>query len=260
LVSLGLVVLHQAGSALLLGGLGRPREALLLAGVVFLLYPLWRIARSTGRPAEVLRFGPAPLASYPLAVVALVGAMPLALAAGELVTEVPTALDEVLASLLRAQGPREWAVTLLAAAVVPALAEELLFRGFLQRGLEPRLGPAAAIAISSLAFGAIHGPGRVIPATLLGAVLGWIAWRIGSVRPVLVAHFVSNTAVVVVANLREEVAGAWDATPPALVTGVGVVLAAAALGGISRLHRPDAAAGAAARDAEPPVSGPRDPV
>ena len=144
IVSLGIVILHQAGMALLVGELGRPREAILVAGILFLLYPLWRIARSTGRAAEVLRLGPAPAASYPLSVLALVSAMPLALAAGELVADVPAGLDELLARILLAHGPREWAVTILAAAVVPALGEELLFRGFLQRGLEPRLGPAAA--------------------------------------------------------------------------------------------------------------------
>jgi membrane protease YdiL (CAAX protease family) len=236
-VTLGIVILHQAGTALLISGLGRPREAILLAGLVFLLYPLGRIARSTGRAREVLRLGPAPAAAYPLAFVALVSAMPLALAVGELVAESPGGLDEVLARVLHADGARGWILALLAAAVVPALGEELLFRGFLQRGLEPRIGPAAAIAVSSLAFGLIHGPGRALPATLLGALLGWIAWRSGSVRPGIFAHLLSNAAAVVASNVRGEGGGElWSRSPDWPVAAGGAVLAAAALLTIARLQ------------------------
>jgi membrane protease YdiL (CAAX protease family) len=198
--------------------------------MIFLLYPLWRVARASGHPERVLRLGPAPLAAYPLATVALVTGMPVATAIGSAIVPMPGPLDDIFGEMLRVDSARDWVMVLLAAAVVPALGEELLFRGFLQRGLERRLGPAPAIAISSVVFGVIHGPSRAIAAALLGGLLGWMAWRANSVRPVIAAHFLSNASIVVLANLAggELVAG-WSESPSPVAAALAAVPALAAL-------------------------------
>jgi len=71
---------------------------------------------------------------------------------------------------------RSLALALLSFALVPGVAEELLCRGLLQRGLEVRYGATAAIVLASLFFGAIHlDPIYSCVAAVLGLYLGGIA-------------------------------------------------------------------------------------
>jgi membrane protease YdiL (CAAX protease family) len=93
-------------------------------------------------------------------------------------------------------GPSGWdfAIALLGSAIAPSLGEELLCRGLLQRGLGRWIGPVAAIAIASLAFGRLHGEfvhGAI--ATCLGAYLGFAAYWSDSTRPAIAGHAANNT-------------------------------------------------------------------
>ncbi len=80
-------------------------------------------------------------------------------------------------------------------AVAP-LVEEVLFRGFLLPPLAARLGDRGGIALSALLFGMMHlaDPQAVPPLVVLGAVLGWLRLRSGSLMPVLLLH-VGNNAI-----------------------------------------------------------------
>ena len=83
--------------------------------------------------------------------------------------------------------------TVLAASLLPAIGEELLFRGFLLRGLNKAWGPIPAVLLSALLFGLAHGVDASLPGRLgIGLVLGFAAVRTGSVRPGMVAHGVNN--------------------------------------------------------------------
>jgi membrane protease YdiL (CAAX protease family) len=63
------------------------------------------------------------------------------------------------------------------------VAEELLCRGLVQRGLEGRLGAPAAIAASACVFGALHIEAvHGVFAAALGLYLGTAAYLAGSVR------------------------------------------------------------------------------
>jgi membrane protease YdiL (CAAX protease family) len=84
-------------------------------------------------------------------------------------------------------------VALLAIGVAPGIAEELLFRGLLQRGLEPRLGPGRAIVLSAALFGALHlEPIHAIVAGLLGLYLGAAAHLAASIRASIACHVANN--------------------------------------------------------------------
>jgi exosortase E/protease (VPEID-CTERM system) len=96
--------------------------------------------------------------------------------------------------------------------VIAPIAEELAFRGFLARRLSTRafdeLAPwrisLVAIVVSSVAFGLLHQ--RPLVGTLAGVSYTWIFRRRGRLADAVVAHAVTNAALVVIAALT----GAWD--------------------------------------------------
>jgi len=102
-----------------------------------------------------------------------------------------------------------WLV-LLTFAVAPAIIEELCFRGFLFSSLSAVLTPARVVLLTAVLFGMFHvltGNAllieRFLPTTLLGLILGWIAYRSGSVFPGMVMHFVHNALLKSVARYHE---------------------------------------------------------
>ena len=89
--------------------------------------------------------------------------------------------------------PRERLAMALIASLLAPLAEEVAFRGYLLSALRTHLRPVPAIAASSVLFAAMHLDPVRFPAVLfLGAVLGWLAWRAGSLWPAVAAHAVNN--------------------------------------------------------------------
>lgn len=86
-----------------------------------------------------------------------------------------------------------WSVLLLLA-VLPAICEELAFRGFIFGGLLRSGGVLRAIIISALFFGFTHTLlQQSIAASMMGLVLGLIAWRTGGVLCTIIVHLINNT-------------------------------------------------------------------
>jgi membrane protease YdiL (CAAX protease family) len=79
------------------------------------------------------------------------------------------------------------------------LAEELVFRGYVQGALRPFLGANGAIAGSALVFGYAHGLQYLLPIGLLGLLFGWLRERAGSLWAPFVAHAVHNGLTLVTA-------------------------------------------------------------
>jgi membrane protease YdiL (CAAX protease family) len=81
--------------------------------------------------------------------------------------------------------------------IAAPIAEELLFRGLIYRGLaDSRLGAFGAVVITSLAFGLVHCPGfgwpRVAGTACIGLLFGWVRWHTGNTWVAMVAHAVMN--------------------------------------------------------------------
>ncbi|MEM9827374.1 MAG: CPBP family glutamic-type intramembrane protease, partial [Planctomycetota bacterium] len=88
---------------------------------------------------------------------------------------------------------------LLTLAVTPAIIEELCFRGFLFSALLKVLPPRTVMVLTAFLFGGFHVVTgnmllleRFLPTTLMGLLLGWVAYRTGSVIPGMVTHAVHN--------------------------------------------------------------------
>jgi membrane protease YdiL (CAAX protease family) len=88
--------------------------------------------------------------------------------------------------------PPLWQVLVVVVAL-PAVCEEVVFRGVLLRGLASRFYPVIAVIGSALAFGLYHVyPPQMIATFLLALALGWIALRGGSALPAMLAHALNN--------------------------------------------------------------------
>lgn len=86
---------------------------------------------------------------------------------------------------------------LLFTAVLPALAEEILFRGVLLNSFNKKWGKFVAILASSLVFGIYHMNWlQGIFAFLLGLILGYSYLMTGSLWVPIIIHFINNAIAV----------------------------------------------------------------
>ncbi len=93
-----------------------------------------------------------------------------------------------------------WQVLLLLA-LVPAVCEELAFRGFILSGFRHLGHRWRAIALSAVFFGlAQRHPPAVAAGLLLGVVLGLLAVQTGSLLPGVLFHLVHNSLVLVLSR------------------------------------------------------------
>ena len=86
---------------------------------------------------------------------------------------------------------------LISTAVIPAFAEELLFRGLIISNIRP-YSEKGAVIISALAFGLMHqNMIQIIYATVAGLALGYIYVKTRSLWTVIVIHFANNFVSIV---------------------------------------------------------------
>ncbi len=111
----------------------------------------------------------------------------------------PKWIEEQLRDVLA--GPVWWQLVLIA--LLPAVCEEIAFRGFILSGLLRRMSPPTAIIVSGFLFGFFHmNPQQLLTATVLGWVLGIIATRSGNLLPGIVFHFVNNSLAVLMSTFQ----------------------------------------------------------
>lgn len=107
-------------------------------------------------------------------------------------------------------GLGELVIALVVVAIVPAIGEELLFRGLVQTRLQRIVGnPHVAIWISAIIFSAIHFQFYgFVPRLLLGVLFGYLFFWSGSLVIPMVAHFVNNGfSLIMVFLYKEELVG-----------------------------------------------------
>jgi len=92
----------------------------------------------------------------------------------------------------------DFVVNLIMIAVLPAIGEELMFRGGVQRSLNKAFNsPHLAIWLSAIIFSAIHVQFYgFIPRMLLGAGFGYLYYFSGSIWYAMFAHFLNNAYAV----------------------------------------------------------------
>ncbi len=93
--------------------------------------------------------------------------------------------------------------TLLAVVVVPAVVEELFFRGVLFNAFE-RCGTWPALLLSAVAFAMIHGnPANFAGPLIAGLIYGYLTYVLDSVWPAIFAHMINNALALFLSNTAE---------------------------------------------------------
>jgi uncharacterized protein len=153
---------------------------------------------------------------------------------------------QITKSFLDVHSAGGFALNLLMIAVIPALGEELLFRGLFQRLFgEWFRNIHVAILLSAIIFGVVHLQFYgLLPRVILGVCFGYLYYWSGTIWVPVFAHFLNNGAAVVVSFLSNigavradyETFGSTDNA--FLITG-SVVFTGMVLFGIYRLKRQD---------------------
>lgn len=115
--------------------------------------------------------------------------------------------NQAIYFLLSTDRPEELLQNILLIGLLPALGEEFLFRGILQKQLMRwTQNPAFAIWLAAIVFSTIHFQFQgFLPRAFLGAVLGYLFWWTNNLWIPVVAHFLNNSMQVVVQFLfRDE--------------------------------------------------------
>lgn len=101
---------------------------------------------------------------------------------------------DTLASVLEMNGPWDLALNLLIVAIIPAICEELFFRGVMQKELNRHLSnPHLGIILTSIVFSAIHMSVEGFTARmLLGLVLGYTYHYTKSLWYPILLHLFNN--------------------------------------------------------------------
>lgn len=113
--------------------------------------------------------------------------------------------DALVKAFMQADGFSDLLINLGLIALLPAVCEELFFRGMLQSFLLRFLkSHHAAIWITAITFSAFHFQFEgFIARALLGAYLGYLVWWSGSLYTAIWAHFINNGVIVVAYYLQQ---------------------------------------------------------
>jgi membrane protease YdiL (CAAX protease family) len=122
------------------------------------------------------------------------------------INSIKTALDSLnelvektYSNLLTAKNIYEAILVIAVVAVVPALCEETMFRGFIQKSFELRIKPVWAALITAIFFGLYHfNPYGMIPLIILGFYFGFAAYMSNSILIPMSLHFINNFIAIMV--------------------------------------------------------------
>ena len=114
----------------------------------------------------------------------------------------PLSFQKNLLEIQLIRGYAEAPLGLAALVLVPALCEELFFRGFVLTGLYAHYGPRWALLGSSVLFAVSHlNPWQFLPLLVFGLFLGTLVHWTHSIYPAIVAHGINNLTAVAGINL-----------------------------------------------------------
>lgn len=107
-------------------------------------------------------------------------------------------VDSTYSNLMSGKTLLDGLVIILVVSIVPAICEETMFRGFIQRSFEFKIKPIWAAVITAIFFALYHfNPYGLIPLFILGLYFGFAAYTSDSIVVPMVMHFINNFAAVI---------------------------------------------------------------
>jgi len=102
-------------------------------------------------------------------------------------------IEKTFGNLMKAQNIPEILLVVITISIVPAISEEVMFRGYIQRSFQFKLKPYMAAFITALFFAAYHfNPYGIIPLAVLGFYFGYAAYASQSLIIPIILHFLNN--------------------------------------------------------------------
>ncbi|MGX4598985.1 ABC transporter permease subunit/CPBP intramembrane protease [Faecalimicrobium sp. JNUCC 81] len=95
-------------------------------------------------------------------------------------------------------------LNLLVVALMPAICEEMFFRGFIYTSFKGKNSYKAAIVCSGILFGFMHMDFiRIIPTSILGISFAYCVYKSGSIFVPMILHFINNTLSVTASHYSD---------------------------------------------------------
>ena len=117
-------------------------------------------------------------------------------------------LDDVYNKVMIANNLLEYFGIIIFAAVTPAICEEFLFRGLVQKSFELRFKVGTAIFITAFIFSVYHfNPYGLIPLILLAMYFGYSVYLSRSIIISMLLHFANNFFSITVMNIFRDKLG-----------------------------------------------------
>src|SRR5208283_2979510 len=108
-------------------------------------------------------------------------------------------MDEAYKLLVNSNSIPELFWVIFVIALIPAIAEELLFRGLVQRSFEKSMSPMRAAIATGIIFAGYHlNPSSFVPLAVIGIYLGFLAMRADSLWVSMATHFYNNALATIV--------------------------------------------------------------
>jgi uncharacterized protein len=213
--------------------------------VVFLLpTALYALFTFRGDYARYLGFKqPVKPSMYILGVACMLLAFPLVFWLGEInqLIPMPESIIEMgkkaamqMERFLKVTGPSDIFINIIIIALLPAICEEVFFRGAMQRVMiHITRRPWAGIIVTAAVFSALHFEFQgFLPRVFFGILLGALYWFSGSLWTSILAHFVINAVQVIAASYATKYISENPVVPVFLA-----MASAVAVFGILRLYQ-----------------------
>jgi membrane protease YdiL (CAAX protease family) len=203
----GVIAVMTGGDASLVAQAPFFETLMLLANFIADALVIYIGFRLTKRPFnEVFKFKAVPLRQWGAATVFIIGLVIVCSELDNLVNALlpmPALFQNLFASMAIEDS---LGLSILMIGVLPAIFEELLFRGLFIGGFEKRYSRQKTIIVSALLFAAIHlNPWQAVTAFVIGAFAAWIRLNSGSLLLCVYLHLFNNTLYVVIAEFGDRI-------------------------------------------------------
>ena len=102
-------------------------------------------------------------------------------------------IEKTFGNLIYADNIIEMLLVVITISIIPAICEEVMFRGYIQRSFEFKFKPYFAALLTAIFFALYHfNPYGLIPLAIIGFYLGFAAYSSQSLFIPMVLHFLNN--------------------------------------------------------------------